>query len=237
MISLTPIGVIHSCFKEKFGIPRQAGLVPDASAVIEIYPPYNREEAFRELADFSHIWVIFFLHGTVEEGWRPTVRPPRLGGNKRVGVFASRSPFRPNPIGISAVKLDGISYRDGAVHLYVSGGDFLEGSPVLDIKPYVSYADSLPTATGGFANGPPENALTVVFPGAAEAICSSLSQTHPRLRAMITQMLQADPRPAYYEEKSDKNRFGTRIYDLDIKWEYKDGTVTVTAIDIVTGEG
>jgi tRNA (adenine37-N6)-methyltransferase len=231
MISLTPIGVIHSCFKEKFGIPRQAGLVPDASAVIEIYSPYNREEAFRELADFSHIWVIFYFHGTAEEGWRPTVRPPRLGGNRRVGVFASRSPFRPNPIGISAVKLNGIFYHEGALKLHVSGGDFLEGSPVLDIKPYVSYADSLPMATGGFANGPPKNDLTVVFSEAAEDVCGRLSQTHPHLKAMITQMLQADPRPAYYEEKSDKNRFGTRIYDLDVKWEFKDRTVTVTAID------
>jgi tRNA-Thr(GGU) m(6)t(6)A37 methyltransferase TsaA len=231
MVSFAPIGFIRSCFKEKFGIPRQAGLVPEASARIEICPPYNREEAFRELSAFSHIWIIFQFHEIKKDGWAATVRPPRLGGNKRIGVFASRSGFRPNPIGLSVVNLEKISYEAGQLHLHVGGGDFLDGTPVLDIKPYLPYADSHPGAIGGFAASPPPACLEVGFSKAAAATCGQLSSRLPRLKALITHMLQCDPRPAYYHEKAGKKRFGTRIYDLDIKWECGDHSVIVYAID------
>ena len=231
MVSLSPIGFIHSCFKEKFGIPRQAGLVPEASAILEICSPYNREEAFKELSSFSHIWVIFLFHEVKREGWTATVRPPRLGGNRRIGVFASRSGFRPNPIGLSAVKLEKISYEAGQLLLHIGGGDFLDGTPVLDIKPYLPYADSVPGAIGGFAALPPSACLDVGFSEAAAATCRLLSSKIPRLKALITGMLQCDPRPAYYHEKPVKKRFGTRIYDLDIKWECGDHGVIVYAID------
>jgi tRNA-Thr(GGU) m(6)t(6)A37 methyltransferase TsaA len=231
MISFEPIGVIHSCFKEKFGIPRQAGLVPDASATIVVFPPFNREEAFKELAAFSHIWVVFLFHRNTGDGWSPTVRPPRLGGNKRVGVFASRSPFRPNPIGLSAVKLEEISYKGGELLLHLSGGDFLDGTPVIDIKPYLPYADSLPKAVGGFAGSAPEALRAVAFSEAAEADCLRLSGAIPRLKALITQILQADPRPAYCHDQSGKTQYGTRIHHLDIKWKYGDHAAIVTAID------
>ena len=231
MVSFDPIGYIHSCFKEKFGIPRQAGLVPEASAILELCPPYNRQEAIRELSTFSHIWVVFLFHAVKRDGWTTTVRPPRLGGNQRIGVFASRSGFRPNPIGLSAVRLQKITYEAGTLHLHLGGGDFLDGTPVLDIKPYVPYADSIPGAVGGFAASPPAARLDVAFSAAAEAVCRGLSSRIPQLKAVITGMLQCDPRPAYYHEKPVKKRFGTRIYHLVIKWECGDHGVIVVAID------
>ena len=130
-----PIGVIRSCFTEKFGIPRQPGLVPAARATLEVFSPYDRDEAFRNLDEFSHLWVIFVFHGIPAGKWRPTVRPPRLGGNRRTGVFATRSGFRPNPIGMSAVSLEGIRRHNGKLLLELSGIDLLDRTPVLDIKP------------------------------------------------------------------------------------------------------
>lgn len=230
-ISFDPIGVIHSCYKEKFGIPRQAGLVPQADALLEILPPYGREEAFRGLDAFSHIWVVFFFHDIDGQAWRTTVRPPRLGGNKRIGVFATRSGFRPNPIGISAVALAGIDQGGGTLRLHLKGGDFLDKTPVLDIKPYLPYADCISAASGGFADSPPEKRFEVVFSKTAEDRCRCLAKEIPQLAALITQMLQSDPRPAYYEKTHAKKRFGTRIYDLDIKWECSEHTVYVISID------
>ncbi|MCK5516240.1 MAG: tRNA (N6-threonylcarbamoyladenosine(37)-N6)-methyltransferase TrmO, partial [Desulfobulbaceae bacterium] len=146
-IPITPIGVIHSCFSEKFGIPRQSGMVKSATAFLELLPPFNRKEMVRGLDGFSHIWVHFFFHQVVEEGWRPTVRPPWLGGKKRVGIFATRSPHRPNHIGMSAVKLVDIRREKKTYLIEVTGVDFLDQTPVLDIKPYVPYCDSVETAT------------------------------------------------------------------------------------------
>ncbi len=140
-LEINPIGVVHSCYTEKFGIPRQPGLVDKARATIELFSPYNRAEMVRKLESFSHIWVHFLFHDAVAEGWRPTVRPPGLGGQKRVGVFASRSPHRPNHLGISAVKLIGIKRVGQRLLLEVGGGDFLHGSPVFDLKPYIPYSD------------------------------------------------------------------------------------------------
>lgn len=233
MVNLSPIGIIRSCFKEKFGIPRQSGLVPEATAMVEVLPPFNREEAFRELSEFSHIWVLFLFHGITREGWSATVRPPRLGGNRRIGVFASRSPFRPNPIGLSAVKLEKITYEGGKLLLQVGGGDFLDGTPVLDIKPYIPYADSIPEAAGGFADSPPEKHLDVIFSPGAELVCNDLSSKYPGLSAMIVSMLRGDPRPAYYLHNPTKKRFGTRIHDLDIKWECGDHGILILAIETV----
>lgn len=149
---LNPIGTIHSCFKEKFTIPRQPGLVKQAKATLELIEPYNRKEAVRGLEEFSHIWVVFVFHKNESRGqWKPTVRPPRLGGNKRVGIFASRSPHRPSPIGMSAVKLEGIEESKDKILLHLSGVDLLDGTPVLDIKPYIGYADSIEDSYDGFA--------------------------------------------------------------------------------------
>ena len=158
-----PIGIVHSCFTEKFGIPRQAGLVPAARATLEILPPFDQKEAFRGLDDFSHLWIVFVFHGIVAGKWQPTVRPPRLGGNTRVGVFASRSGFRPNPIGISSVVLESVRRDHGKLLLDVAGIDMLDQTPVLDIKPYLPYADSIPDANGGYASDPPRPSISIEF--------------------------------------------------------------------------
>lgn len=155
MFQFAPIGVIRSCFRQKFGIPRQPRLVPAARATLELLPSYAQPEAVRGLEGFSHLWLLFVFHGIPAGHWQPTVRPPRLGGNQRMGVFATRSSFRPNPIGLSAVALERIEISAGRVVLHLAGVDVLDGTPVLDIKPYVPYADSIPEAVGGFANEAP----------------------------------------------------------------------------------
>ena len=197
----TPIGVVHSCFKEKFGIPRQPGLVPEAKATLEILAPFNRCEAIGGLDGFSHIWVIFVFHAVMRDQWRPTVRPPRLGGNQRVGVFASRSPFRPNPVGLSLVKLETIECDGERCLLQLSGADILDGTPVMDIKPYLPYAEALPEAEGGYASGYPEHSISVSFSTLAESQCAELEgKGQPGLRRLIEQVLSQDPRPAYYAD-------------------------------------
>ena len=230
-VTLEPIGIIHSCFKEKFGIPRQAGIVPAARAELELFPAYSNPAAVRGLEAFSHIWVIFLFHECARKPWRDTVRPPRLGGNQRVGVFASRSGFRPNATGMSAVRLEGVCISPQSVRLSLSGVDILDQSPVLDIKPYVPYADLLPEARGGFASERPPAVLSVLFSDEAEAVCRREEKRLPLLRDLIVQMLQIDPRPAYYCDDPKKERFGTRIYDLEIKWTCRDSSVVVTAIE------
>lgn len=228
---MEPIGIIHSCFKEKFGIPRQAGLAPSAHAELELFEPYGSPAAVRGLESFSHIWVIFRFHGCGEKKWRDTVRPPRLGGNQRVGVFASRSGFRPNAIGMSAVRLEGVSVSPLPVRLYLSGVDMLDKTPVLDIKPYLPYADCLPEALGGFAPQAPTAVMSVHFSDTAEAVCRQIESRHPMLRDLIVEMIQGDPRPAYYHDSPKKSSFGTRICDLEVKWVCHGSSAIVTAIE------
>jgi tRNA-Thr(GGU) m(6)t(6)A37 methyltransferase TsaA len=227
--TLHTLGIVHSCFKEKFGIPRQPGLVPEAEASIEILPPYDRDEAFRGLESVSHIWVVFIFHQAMREQWRPTVRPPRLGGNQRIGVFATRSNFRPNPIGLSLVRLEAIERRDGRLFLKVRGADLLEGTPVLDIKPYIPYADSVEGAEAGIANTPPTT-LPVQFSAAAQAQLQQYESSAPgSLQALICAVLSYDPRPAYQAE--DGREYGCRIHDYNVVWTVQEGTVHVLAIE------
>lgn len=229
--SFEPIGHIRSCFKEKFGIPRQPGLARDAVAKLEILPPYNREEAFRGLEVFSHLWIVFVFHQNHAEGWRATVRPPRLGGNRRIGVFASRSGFRPNPVGISAVAFEGIEMDKGRISLLLKGIDLLDGTPVLDVKPYIPYADSFPEAGGGYASDPPSADMQVLFDDQASEACVRREKTSlPGLRRLIVQLLEQDPRPAYRSGNSDTRKFGIRLFDLDVRWEVEGNTIRVTAI-------
>lgn len=228
MFPFTPIGMIHSCFGEKFGIPRQAGLAPAARATLDLLPPYAVPEAVRGLEGFSHLWLIFIFHGIPAGQWQPTVRPPRLGGRQRLGVFASRSPFRPNPVGLSAVKLERIAIDRGRVTLHLAGVDLLDRTPVLDIKPYLPYADCLPEATGGFAPHAPVPGLTVEFSPAAAAVCAAWPDG--ALRELIIQVLAQDPRPAYEQARPVPQRYGMRLHDLDVQWEMRGGTAYVTAI-------
>jgi tRNA (adenine37-N6)-methyltransferase len=229
--SFRPIGTIRSCFPEKFGIPRQPGLAPDAPAVLDIHPPYQNHDAFRNLELFSHVWILFVFHQCRRGEWKATVRPPRLGGNRRVGVFASRSGFRPNPIGQSAVELVSIEKSPGKIALYLKGVDLLNGTPVLDIKPYLPYADSLPQAKDGFAPGAPPKTTAVRFSTEAARACRLLGErSYPRLERLITDLLALDPRPGY-APGSEERTYGMRLWDLNIKFQVFDDHIAVTAID------
>jgi len=213
------IGQVHSPYKEKFAIPRQPGLVSAAKGTITLTGDANNSELVRELAEFSHIWVLFVFHGTQEQGWKPLVRPPRLGGNKKVGVLATRSTFRPNPIGMSVVKLESIVTEDKQVILHISGIDLLDQTPIIDIKPYVPYSDSLPTAQAGFAQSPPEISLSVTFSDKTKQSLIAEVKEYPELANLITQVLCQDPRPAYKQNKLDTKLYGMRLYGFNIVWQ------------------
>jgi len=231
--TFNPIGVIHSCFKEKFGIPRQPGLAPASRATLELYPPYNQKEALRGVEDFSHLWVLFVFHHNLGQPWRPTVRPPRLGGNRRLGVFATRSGFRPNPIGLSVVKLCRIGDEGSGPLLYLQGGDFVDGTPVLDIKPYIPYADSLSDAQGGFANQAPPAGLEVRFSPQAEEQLSGLAI--PDFQALIRQIIEQDPRPAYRSGEDEEHFYGIALYDFNVRWCIRDGKAWVIGVEAQVG--
>ncbi len=218
--SLNSIGIIHSPYKEKFAIPRQPGLVTAAKAELELLPPYNHIDCIRGLEEFSHLWLSFIFHKTASQGWKPLVRPPRLGGNQKVGVFASRSTFRPNPLGLSVVKLEGVAHRGKTLRLQLSGIDLMDGTPIVDIKPYIPYADSITDAQGGFANEKPTN-MPVSFSEDASRQIKELQaqqQQHTNLKQLIEQVLAQDPRPAY--KGNDEARvYGVTLYNLNIQWK------------------
>ena len=228
MFQLKPIGFIHSCFRQKFGIPRQPGLVPAARATLELLPPYAQPEAVRGLEGFSHLWLLFVFHGVPAGHWQPKVRPPRLGGNRRLGVFATRSTFRPNPIGLSAVTLERIEIREGRVVLHLAGVDLLDGTPVLDIKPYLPYADCIVDATGGFAVAAPARLPAVEFSPAAAEFCAAWPEGD--LRELIVQTLRQDPRPAYQQADSALRQYGMALYDCNVQWEVRNSVAYVMEI-------
>jgi tRNA-Thr(GGU) m(6)t(6)A37 methyltransferase TsaA len=232
--SFEPIGIIHSPFREKFGIPRQPLLVPEAKARLELLAPYAREEALTGLEDFSHLWITFVFHQSMRGKWQPMVRPPRLGGNQRMGVFASRSPFRPNPIGLSVVGLEGISMANGKLELHLYGVDLLDGTPVLDIKPYIPYVDSIPDAQAGYAIEPPDVCLEVVFSSQAEGQLSERSDG-AELKRLIVGLLQTDPRPAYIEDAEPERVYGMGMYDFDLKWRIRGHEVEVLGLQPLEG--
>ena len=218
------IAHIETDFTTKFGIPRQSGIIAEAEGRIIFEKEYRVKEAFRELEGFSHIWLLWQFSEAVREEWSPTVRPPMLGGNKRVGVFATRSPFRPNNIGLSAVRLEKIEYTDdlGPV-LYVRGADLMNGTPIYDIKPYLPFADSIPDAVGGFAKATKDRTLNVVFP---EALLEKIPEGK---RELLRAVLADDPRPTY---KTDSDReYGFEFAGLEIGFKVKDGTLTVTRVN------
>lgn len=238
MTVLTPIGRIHTCFPEKFGIPRQSGLALEATGSVELFPPYDEDEVVRGLTSFSHIWALYFFHGNPSCRWRPTVRPPRLGGNRRIGVFASRSPFRPNPVGMSALRLEGMERRNGRLLIHVSGVDMLDQTPILDIKPYLPWADSISDAKAGFAPDPPSGDLPVMFSASAAEACDALERANrPGLRRLIVRLLSLDPRPAYRAESSADRVFGMALYDLNIRWVIRPSQIRVLSIDAASAPG
>ncbi len=213
------IGTIHSCFKEKFGIPRQPGLAPLATALLELLPPYDDPAALEGLEGCSHIWLQFVFHANSGDTWKPKVRPPRLGGNKSLGLFATRSPFRPAPIGLSVVKLDAIQRAGEKLFLRLSGIDLLDGTPVLDIKPYLPYADSINNAVNEFASQAP-SFVPVSLDASSSAFCAAYQrQTGVDLASLIIQLLRQDPRPSYQKPEADRI-YGMKLLHFDLHWYY-----------------
>ena len=231
---MNAIGIIHSCFKEKFGIPRQPGLATEAKATLELFSPYNRSEAVEGLTQASHVWLQFIFHQSVQTEWKPTVRPPRLGGNKRMGVFATRSPVRPNYLGLSVVKLDGVDTTDGT-KLMLSGVDLVDGTPVVDIKPYVPYVDSVAEATNQFADEKPA-LMPVDIPNSLIETIDYLSELHHvKLATLIVQVLQQDPRPQY-QQLDESRTYGMELLNFNLRWQYKrhENSIRVHVLDIQT---
>lgn len=218
------IARMHSDFAEKFGIPRQSGLVSALRAAVVFESEFRNPDALRGIADFSHLWLIWEFSEAIRENWSPTVRPPRLGGNERLGVFATRSPFRPNPIGLSCVRLEEV--RQDQAHgtiLIVSGADLMDGTPIYDIKPYIPYADAHPEARGGFAQDAPKPTLAVDFPP------DLLARVPEDRREALCAVLALDPRPSY---QNDPTRiYGMRFAGCDIRFTVQDNTLTVCGVE------
>lgn len=225
------IGVIRSPWKEKFAVPRQPGLVRDGGGELHLLPPYNQPEAVRGLEAFSHLWVLFVFHQTMEGGWRPTVRPPRLGGNARMGVFATRSTFRPNPIGMSLVELKGIRCEKQQVILQLGSLDLVDGTPVVDIKPYLPFAEALPDARAGFAQTAPDASMPVRFSPLAQQQIQQQQRHHPQLMRFITDVLAQDPRPAYRKGESRDREYAAWLLDFNVRWRIDEAGTEVIALD------
>jgi len=220
--TFAPIGTISSCYKEKFGIPRQPGLVKGEQSVLHLDKKYG-EESVRGLAGFSHIWLSFVFDATQKQGWKPLVRPPRLGGNQKVGVFASRSPFRPNPLGLSVVRLLSIETSSDSVLLHLDGCDLLDGTPVIDIKPYLPYVDAIPDAAAGFAPLAPAKNREISFTIEALAQCQQAEERlQTPLQSLIKAILELDPRPSYQQAQSGKRVYSMKLCDFDLHWQYCD---------------
>jgi tRNA (adenine37-N6)-methyltransferase len=225
-MTLEPIGTVRSCFGGKFGIPRQPGLCPSAWGELVFHESFRSPEAIRGIGGFSHLWLIFGFHETVGQGWKPTVRPPRLGGNQRVGVFASRSTFRPNGLGLSLVRLEGIdtTAKDAPV-LLLGGLDLLDGTPVYDIKPYLPYAESVPDAAAGFARDEiPRLELEI-----ADEAKEEFEKLPERAQALIREALSLDPRPAVRAEDSGRI-FGALLCGRNVRFTVRNGTCRIVGI-------
>ena len=232
-VEIEPVGIIRSPYKEKFAVPRQPGLVPSARAEIRLQGDANTLEAVRGIEQFSHLWLLFLFDQNLEAGWRPTVRPPRLGGNERIGVFASRATFRPNGIGMSAVELKGVRQEKGDVIIELGGVDLVDGTPIIDIKPYIPYSDSLPSAQGGFAADEPQT-LPVNF---SELALSQLDQKQAsHHQAVISEVLAQDPRPAYKKGKTDTKQYAVHLFHYNVRFSVSESVVTVTALEPINDE-
>jgi len=223
-MEMKPIAYIHNDYTAKFGIPRQSGLVEQVESTIVFAPEYRNTDALRGIKGYSHLWLVWVFSEAIRENWSPTVLPPRLGGKTRMGVFATRSPFRPNPIGLSSVKLLGVELhtKDGPI-IHVAGADLMDGTPILDIKPYLPYTDSHPDAVGGFADPVRDYHLEVVFPD------EWLAQVPQRLREPVLGLLAQDPRPSY---QNDPERvYGVAFGGYDFRFRVHDGVLTICEVE------
>ena len=229
--SIEPVGIIETPFKEKFAVPRQPGLAPSATARIRLQGEANSPESIRGIEQFSHLWLLFLFDQNLEAGWAPTVRPPRLGGNERIGVFASRSPFRPNGIGMSAVELKGTHQEGNQIWIDVGSVDLVDGTPIVDIKPYIPYSDIIGDANGGFARSEPE-ILDVAF----SDLAYQQLRFHPnreQVCAVIKEVLGQDPRPAYKKNKPDSKTYAVNLSDFNISWVNNGQITTVVNIEAI----
>lgn len=223
-MKMNVIARVHSDFSTKFGIPRQSRLV-DTPARVVLEPPYNLPDAVRGLEEFSHIWLLWeFSKNIREDGkWSATVRPPRLGGNVRKGVFATRSPFRPNPIGLSCVKLEKITYEESGPVLHVLGADLMNGTPVYDIKPYVTYSDSIPEAVGGFSEKVKDYRVKV------EIAREWMDRIPSEQQELLLGILEQDPRPSYQEDP--ERIYGMEYAGMEVKFTVSSGVLTVVSVE------
>ncbi len=220
---MKPIAHIYTDFDEKFGVPRQSGIINELTAKVVFLPEYRQPEAFRGLSEFSHIWLLWDFHQAKKENWSATVKPPMLGGNTRMGVFATRSPFRPNSIGLSSVRLLEVEFTDdlGPV-LHVAGADMVNGTPIYDVKPYLPYTDSHPEAVGGFTEGLETVALTVEFPP------ELLELIPAEKREGLLALLASDPRPRYQEDPT--RRYGVAFAGFDVRFFVEGDVVKVCEV-------
>lgn len=223
------IGILRSPFREKFGIPRQPGLAPHALSHLELFPPLNTVECVQGLKDFSHLWLSFIFHATAAQGWQPSVRPPRLGGNTTRGIFATRSMFRPNPLGLSVVELVDIIDSNSGTVLLLRGADLLDGTPILDIKPYIPYADCITSANGSFAQHTPAT-LPVQWSTVAKNNAQALALSRD-FCALIEEVLAQDPRPAYRTQQDDTHEYGVWLENINVRFCVKQQAVFVLTLE------
>ena len=229
-MEIRPIGHLRTCFGSKFAVPRQPGLCPSSWGELVFEPEFRQPEALRGIEGFSHLWLIFGFHLTADGGWSPTVRPPRLGGNERVGVFATRSTFRPNNLGLSLVRLDGIELREKEGNVLLLGGvDLVDGTPVFDIKPYIPYAEALPEARGGFAPDEPRR-LKV------SSVTPDFDLLPERSRRVIVEALSLDPRPPAGRDEPGRIR-GAGLCGVDVKFQIEGEECRIVAVEMAAGSG
>lgn len=227
---INAVAICRTPYKQKFGIPRQPGLV-DVKGYIELAPELNTFDAIRGIEQYSHLWLLFCFHENLAQGWKTTVRPPRLGGSEKLGVFATRSTFRPNGIGQSVVKLHSVIKRKGKVCLEISGMDLLDGTPIIDIKPYIPFSDAITNARGGIAQDAPE-LIQVMYSDNATTQLAALSENekYAQLQPLISAVLAQDPRPAYKKAKDDPKIYQVALYDLDILWQVIENKIIVLTL-------
>lgn len=230
LFPIQAIGKVKSPFDEKFAVPRQPGLTPSIISEVHVSQPFGTREAFAGIEGFSHIWLIFSFHQNLEQGWKAQVRPPRLGGNDKMGVFATRSSFRPNGLGMSVVKLIDIEFTRGSAILSVVGLDVVNGTPIFDIKPYIAYTDALPEAQSGYAPSPPDTREVHFTEQAILQLTRLTPETDLRQR-QIAEALAQDPRPAYRKSKTvDSNEYGVGFAGLNFKWRVENHKIYVFAV-------
>lgn len=224
-MNITPVAYIHTDFPEKFGIPRQSGLAGSLTGMLVFEPEYRNPDLLRGLEGFSHLWLIWEFSANKTSKWQPTVRPPRLGGNEHMGVFATRSPFRPNPLGLSCVEIDGIEYDtpDGPV-IRLKGADLMDGTPVYDIKPYIRYADSHPEAVCGYVDELQDERLKVIMP---EEVASAFSDQD--MVGALVEVLSLDPRPSYHDDPL--REYGMSFGGFNVRFKVMGDTLTIVSVD------